>query len=104
MPKKAEDLSIQPMNTNMIVSLEALVKNPELVQENTDALVGVIYNNDLAFYVASKEYFQKFSNKTFCRPDACEHVNLNYEAIDKNKAKIFINPRLIVNCQREHLF
>ena len=68
MSKKAEDLSIQPMNTNMIVSLETLVKNPELVQENTDALVGVIYNNDLAFYVASKEYFQKFSNKTFVRP------------------------------------
>lgn len=46
----------------------------------------------------------KFSNRTFCRPDVCEHVNLNYEAINKNKAKIFINPRLIVNCQKEHLF
>jgi hypothetical protein len=46
----------------------------------------------------------KYKNNTVCRPDVCEHVNLNYEAIEKNKAKIFINPRLIVNCQIEHLF
>ena len=46
----------------------------------------------------------KYKGNTTCRPDVCEHVNLNYEAIIKNKAKIFINPRLIVNCQKEHLF
>ena len=38
-----------------------------------------------------------------CNPEVSEHVNLNLEAISKNKAKIFINPRLIVNCQTEHL-
>lgn len=38
-----------------------------------------------------------------CNPEVCCHVNLNTEAVKKNKAKIFINPRLIVNCQIEHL-
>ena len=43
-------------------------------------------------------------NKTgICNPEVCCHVNLNFEAVEKNKAKIFINPRLIVNCQTEHL-
>ena len=38
-----------------------------------------------------------------CNPEVCEHVNLNLDAISKNRAKIFINPRLVVNCQTEHL-
>lgn len=38
-----------------------------------------------------------------CNPEVCCHVNLNIEAIKYNKAKIFINPALIVNCQKEHL-
>ena len=38
-----------------------------------------------------------------CNIENCEHVNLNFEAIKYNKAKIFINPALIVNCQKEHL-
>jgi hypothetical protein len=45
-----------------------------------------------------------FNNKFgICNSEVSEHVNLNLEAVFKNKAKIFINPRLIVNCQIEHL-
>ena len=45
-----------------------------------------------------------FNNKFgICNSEVSEHVNLNLEAVSKNKAKIFINPRLIVNCQTEHL-
>lgn len=38
-----------------------------------------------------------------CLSYRCQHVGFHFDMISKNKSKLFINPRLLVNCQTEHL-
>ena len=38
-----------------------------------------------------------------CISEVCEHVTFHQQMIKKNNAKLFINPRLIVECPIEHL-
>lgn len=64
----------------------------------TSSLINCKYNG------VPKKCESPLHNKLgICNPEVCCHVNLNLESIKNNKAKIFINPRLIVNCQTEHL-
>lgn len=64
----------------------------------TSSLINCNYSG-----VPKKCESSKIKWNTLCISEICEHVNLNYEAIEKNKAKFFINSNLIVNCQLEHL-
>lgn len=46
---------------------------------------------------------QHLTKNRLCSKEVCHHVTFHEQARLKNKAKIFINTDLIVNCQKEHL-
>ena len=46
---------------------------------------------------------KRYKLKGNCISEVCEHVSFHQQMIKKNNAKLFINPRLIVECPIEHL-